>query len=81
MMIDLAALTRAKERRLSTGTTMAAMSMHPPSGTPQATRVYHWNRLLRRDRERRAREYVREWQYVIGLLETLVSPSSGGTMI
>ena len=37
------------------------------------------NRLLRRDRERRTRASVRERQYVAQLLETLVSPSRGGT--
>ena len=76
--IDLEALTR-KRRRLSADTTVAAMSMHPPSGRPRATRVYLRNRLLRRDRERRARDRVRERRYVTQLLETLVSPTSGGT--
>ena len=32
MTFDLEALMGAKERRLSIGTTMAGMSMHPPSG-------------------------------------------------
>ena len=49
--IDLEALTRAKERRLSADTTAARMSMHPPYGRPKAARVYLKNRLLRRDRE------------------------------
>ena len=77
--IDLEALTLKKERRMFADTTVAVVSMHPPSGRPKATRVYLHNRFLRRDRERRAREPVRERQYEIGLLETLVSPSSGGT--
>ena len=55
------------------------MSMHPPSGGLKAPRVYLRNRLLRRDRERRTRERVRERQYVAQLLETLVSPMRGGT--
>ena len=37
---------------MSTDNTMARMSMHPPSGRPQATQVYLWNRLPRRERER-----------------------------
>ena len=53
--------------------------MHSPSGRPRATRVYLRNQLLRRDRERKTRERVRERQYVTSLLETLVSPMSGGT--
>ena len=77
--IDLEVLMSEKEQRLSADTTAAGMSMHPPSGRPQATGVYLWNRLLRRDRERRACDCVRERQYVAGLLETLVSPTSGGT--
>ena len=64
---------------MSADTTVAAMSMHPPSGRPRATRVYLWNRLLQRERERRARDHVRERRYVTSLLETLVSPTSGGT--
>ena len=79
MTVDLEAMTREKERRLSADTTEAGMSMHPPSGGQKAPRVYLRNRLLRRDRERRTRECVRERQYVTSLLETLVSPSSGGT--
>ena len=77
--IDLEALMRRRDQRLSADTTVAAMSMHPPSGRPRAARVYLWNRLLRRDRERRARDHVRERHYVTSLLETLVSPTSGGT--
>ena len=68
-----------KEQRLSADTTVAAMSMHPPSGGPKAPRVYLRNRLLRRDRERRTRDRVREQCYVTSLLETLVSPTSGST--
>ena len=41
--------------------------------------MYLRNRLLWRDRERRARDHVRERRYVTQLLETLVSPMSGGT--
>ena len=77
--IDLEALTRKREQRLSADTTVAGMSMHPPSGRARATRVYLRNRLLWRERERRARDRVRERQYVTQLLETLVSPTSGGT--
>ena len=79
MTVDLEALTRVKERKTFTDAIAAGMSMHPPSGRPKATRVYLHNRLLRRDRERKTRERVRERQYMTGLLETLVSPSSGGT--
>ena len=79
MIVDLEALTQEKERRLSVDTIAAGMSMHPPSRRPWATRVYLWNKLLRQDREKRACDCVREGQYMIGLLETLVSPSSGGT--
>ena len=77
--VDLEALTRAKERKTSADATAAGMSMHPPSGRPRAARVYLRNRLLRRDRERKTRDRVRERQFVTGLLETLVSPTSGGT--
>ena len=63
----------------SADTTEAGMSMHPPSGRAKAPRDYLRNRLLRRDRERKTRASVRERQMVNELLETLVSPSSGGT--
>ena len=79
MIVDLEALTQVKERKLSAGITAAAMSMHLPSGRPRATRVYLPNRLLRRNRERRACDCVRERQFATSLLETLVSPTSGGT--
>ena len=77
--IDLEALTRKRRMRLSADTTMAAMSMHPPSGRPRAAQVYLRNRLLRRDKERRTRDCVRERRFVTSLLETLVSPTSGST--
>ena len=35
--IDLEALTRERRTRLSADTTVAGMSMHPPSGRPRAT--------------------------------------------
>ena len=76
--VDLVALAREKEQR-SADPTVAGMSMHPPSGRAHAPRVYLRNRLLRRDRERRTRASVRERRIVTSLLETLVSPSSGGT--
>ena len=79
MTIDLEALTSKRRSLLSVDTTVAVMSMHPPSGRPRATRVYLRNRLLWRDRERRARVCVREQRYVTQLLETLVSPTSGST--
>ena len=41
--------------------------------------MYLQNRLLWRDRERRTRDRARERRYVTSLLETLVSPTSGGT--
>ena len=66
---------------MSADTTVAGMSMHPPSGRPRATRVYLRNRLLQRARERETRDRVRERQFVTGLLETLVSPMSGGTKL
>ena len=77
--VSLEALTRETGRETSADTTVAGMSMYPPSGGPRAPRVYLRNRLLRRDRERKARARVRERQIVTGLLETLVSPSRGGT--
>ena len=77
--VDLEALTRERRNKLSADTTVAAMSMHAPSGRPRATRVYLRNRLLRRNRERKTRDRVRERRYVTSLLETLVSPMSGGT--
>ena len=78
VMIDLEALTRVKEQTPA-GVTEAKMSMHQPSAGPKAPRVYLRNRLLRRERERRTRDSVRERQLVTRLLETLVSPTSGGT--
>ena len=77
--VDLEALTREKERKTFANATVVGMSMHPPSGRPRAIRVYLRNRLLRRDRERKTRDRVRERQFVTGLLETLVSPMRGGT--
>ena len=78
MTVDLVALTQAKEQK-SADSTVARMSMHPPSDRAKAPRVYLCNRLLRRDRERQTRDRVRERQYVAQLIETLVSPSCGGT--
>ena len=78
MTVDLEALMHKRRRLLSTNTTVAVMSMHPPSGRPRATRVYLCNRLLQRERERRTRDHIRERRYVTQLLETLVSPTSGG---
>ena len=77
--VDLEALTREKEIRTSADATVAGMSMHPPSGRAKAPRVYLRNRLLQRDRERKARDRVRERRFVTSLIETLVSPTSGGT--
>ena len=79
VIVDLETLARERRNRLSTNTTVAGMSMHPPSGRPRATRVYLCNILLWRDRERKTHGRIREWQFVTGLLETLVSPMSGGT--
>ena len=79
MTVDLEALILKRRSSLSTDTTVAGMSMHPPSGGRKAPRFYLRNRLLRRERERRTRDRVREQQYVTSLLETLVSPTSGGT--
>ena len=76
--VNLEVLARGKEKT-SADATEARMSTHLPSGGLKAPRVYLRNRLLRRDRERKARDCARERQMVIGLLETLVSPSSGGT--
>ena len=47
MTVDLEALMRVKERKISADATAAGMSMHPPSGRPKATRMYLCNRLLR----------------------------------
>ena len=79
IIVDLEALTPVKERKTSIDATAAGMSMHPSSERPKTTRAYLRNRLLRRDRERKTCERVRERQYVTSLLETLVSPSGGGT--
>ena len=68
-----------REQRFFADTTMVGMSMHPPNGRPKATRVYLRNKLPQRERERRTRDRVRERRYVTSLLETLVSPTSGGT--
>ena len=68
-----------RDQRFSADTTVAAMSMHPHSGRLRAARLYLQNRLLWRDRERRTRDHVRERRYMTQLLETLVSPTSGGT--
>ena len=78
MTVSLEALMQSRND-LSADTTEAEMSMHPPSGRAKAPRVYLRNRLLRRDKERRTRASVRERRYVTQLLETLVSPSRGGT--
>ena len=78
VMIDLEALMRKKDQTFA-DVTEAKMSMHLPSAGPKAPRVYLRNRLLRRDREHRTRDSVRERQLVTRLLETLVSPMSGGT--
>ena len=44
--VDLEALTLEKERKTSADAIAARMSMHPPSGRPQAAQVYLRNRLL-----------------------------------
>ena len=74
--VDLVALTRRKE---NPSADVTEATMHSPSAGPKAPRVYLRNRLLRRDRERKTRESVRERRLVTRLLETLVSPESGGT--
>ena len=76
--VSLEALTREKEKHLQMPLRLGCPCIHPVEG-PKAPRVYLRNRLLRRDRERRTRDSVRERQLVTRLLETLVSPSSGGT--
>ena len=77
--VDLEALRHERRNRLFADTTAAAMSMHPPGGRPRATRVYLRNRLLWREQERTTRDCIRERRYMTSLLETLVSPKSGGT--
>ena len=72
--IDLVALAQRKEKPSADVT-----EARQPSTGPKAPRVYLRNRLLRRDRERRTRDSVRERQEVTRLLETLVSPERGGT--
>ena len=74
--IDLVALTQRKEE---TSADVTAATMQAPSAGLKAPRTYLRNRLLRRDRERKVRDSVRERQVVTRLLETLVSPESGGT--
>ena len=76
--VSLEALAHEKEKT-SADATEAKICTHLSSGGLKAPRVYLRNRLLRRDRERKARDRARERQLVTGLLETLVSPSSGGT--
>ena len=76
--VNLEALVRGKEKT-SADATETRMSKHLSSGGLKAPRVYLRNRLLRRDRERKARDRARERQMVTSLLETLVSPTSGGT--
>ena len=78
MTVSLEALAHEKEKT-SADATEAKICTHLSSGGLKAPRVYLRNRLLRRDRERKARDRARERQLVTGLLETLVSPSSGGT--
>ena len=53
--VNLEALARGKEKT-SADATEAKMSTHLSSGGLKAPRVYLRNRLLRRDRERKARE-------------------------
>ena len=48
VMVSLEALMRSRND-LSADTTVAGMSMHPPSGRAKAPRVYLRNRLLCRD--------------------------------
>ena len=72
--VDLVALTQRKDKTFADVTVA-----RQPSAGPKAPRTYLRNRLLRRDRERKVRESVRERQLVTRLLETLVSPESGGT--
>ena len=74
--IDLVALTRREEK---TSADVTVATMQASSVGPKAPRTYLHNRLLRRDRERKVRESVRERRYVTRLLETMVSPESGGT--
>ena len=76
--VSLEALAHEKEKT-SADATEAKMGTYLSSGGLKAPRVYLRNRLLRRDRERKARDRARERQLVTSLLETLVSPSSGGT--
>ena len=46
VIIDLEALMRERDQRLSADAIVAAISMHPPSGGPKAPRVYLRDRLL-----------------------------------
>ena len=78
VIVSLEALTQRKEQTPA-GVTVAGICQHPPSAGPKAQRVYLRNRLLRRENERKTRESVRERRYVTRLLETLVSPTCGGT--
>ena len=78
MIARLEALTQRKEQTPA-GVTAAGICQHPPSAGPKAQRVYLRNRLMRRENERKTRESVRERRYVTRLLETLVSPTCGGT--
>ena len=64
---------------MSADAAMAVISANPPSGKSGKTQVYLHNRLLCRDRERETHAHVREQRFVTSLLETLVSPTSGGT--
>ena len=60
MTIDFEVLRQEKERKSSVDRIAAGMSMHPPSGRLKSTRDYRRNRVLRKDRERKTCERVRE---------------------
>ena len=79
VMVNVEALAQSKEEKTSADAAMARISANPPSGKSGKTRVYLRNRLLRRDKERETRACIRERRFVTSLLETLVSPMSGGT--
>ena len=55
--VDLVALTQRKEE---TSADVTVATMQASSAGPKAPRTYLRNRLLRRDRERKVRESVRE---------------------
>ena len=80
VIVDLEALTRERRNKLFADITVVR-DVHARTQWKATchTSLPFAIGLLRRDRERKTRDRVRERRYVTSLLETLVSPMSGGT--